>query len=97
MIFLYCEIGEKVTQKFDEINYEIGQFDWYSFPFELLKFMPTIMLVNQQPMQLLEHFQTVAVGGQFELFIFFGTSEIPIEVKKNSTDHRYKVCNLRSV
>lgn len=74
MIFLYCEIGEKVTHGFNEISHEIGQIDWYLFPIEQLKFLPTIISVVQQPMHFSgfgsisytrEDFKKVQISSQF--------------------------------
>lgn len=31
-IFLFCEFGEQLSGRFDEVNGEIGQLKWYTLP-----------------------------------------------------------------
>lgn len=48
-IFLFCELGERVTNRFDVRNDLIYQSDWYTFPFEIQRTLPTVILAAQQP------------------------------------------------
>lgn len=48
-LFVACELGQRASNAFDEINDVIGQFDWYLFPDELKKILPIIMQFAQRP------------------------------------------------
>lgn len=48
-MFLYCESGERVTTRFDDIKSNIYQCDWHSFRIEVQKIMPLLMQSAQQP------------------------------------------------
>lgn len=41
IVFISCELAERVTNVFDEIMDVIGQFNWYLFPIELKQLLPT--------------------------------------------------------
>ena len=47
-IFGVCEFGQQLSGKFEEINVVYDQFTWYSFPFNVQKMLPMIMLNAQQ-------------------------------------------------
>lgn len=48
-IFIICEFGENVCSAFDEINILFDEIDWYLFPIEIQRYLPTLFLVSQQP------------------------------------------------
>lgn len=52
LIFAYCESGEKLSIRFDEINDIIYQCDWHSFPIEVQKILPIIMEASQKQVRL---------------------------------------------
>lgn len=49
LIFLLCEFGERVTNRFDELNDTIYQSDWYKLPIGVKRMLPTVILAAQQP------------------------------------------------
>lgn len=48
-LFTACEIGERLSDMFDEIGYEVDKFNWYLFPVEIQRMMPTILIGVQRP------------------------------------------------
>lgn len=46
-ILIFCEIGEKVTQMFVEIDREICQIRWFRFPIGVQRYFVTIMSFSQ--------------------------------------------------
>lgn len=52
LIFISCELGERVCNAFDEIGDTIDQLDWYLLPFEMQQLLPTIILNTKQPVVL---------------------------------------------
>lgn len=46
------ELGQRLTNAFDEIGYSLEQFDWYLFPMEFKRILPMIMVIAQQPVEL---------------------------------------------
>lgn len=53
MIFWYCEYGERICSRFDEINDVIHQTDWYLLPVKMQKMIPTILIAAQRPVLLM--------------------------------------------
>lgn len=51
-MFLFCELGESVSDHFNLIPNVIYYLDWYTFPKDIQKMIPTIMMVSQQPIVL---------------------------------------------
>lgn len=49
LIFLFSELGERLTNQFNEINKEILDYDWYAFPISIQKLIPTILTGTQDP------------------------------------------------
>lgn len=49
LLFFTCEIGQQITDKFEEISYEFNQLDWYLFPIKVQQMLPTIMINAQEP------------------------------------------------
>lgn len=49
IMFVICELGQRLTLKFEQFSDALYQCDWYSFPIEMQE-MYVIMLMNaQQP------------------------------------------------
>lgn len=47
-IFLTCDFGERVSNRFDVIDDVLCQFEWYDLPLEVQKMLPIIMMSTQQ-------------------------------------------------
>lgn len=47
-IFMICELGQRVNLAFSECNEMINQFEWYLFPYEIQRMLPTILSRAQQ-------------------------------------------------
>ena len=47
LVLISCEFAEKVTTAFEDIDDEINQLHWYLYPYEVRKFLPTIMITVQ--------------------------------------------------
>lgn len=58
-VFLACDFGQRMTNAFADINMMIGQFNWYLFPLEIKKMLPTIIMSAQEPV-VLEVFGSIA-------------------------------------
>lgn len=52
LVFLICEIGEHIQREFSEINNAISQSEWYSFPFEVKRTLPTVLYNAQKHVRL---------------------------------------------
>lgn len=59
LVFIICELGQSLSNAFDEINVTINQFDWYLFPNEIQRVLPMIIAHAQQPV-LVECFGSIA-------------------------------------
>lgn len=42
-ILLFCELCQRITDHFDNIHGEIYQCDWYEFPMNVKRILPTIL------------------------------------------------------
>lgn len=49
LIFIFCELGERVTDGFNELNDVICTLDWYTFPIKRQQMFQTILIAFQQP------------------------------------------------
>lgn len=49
VLFIACEIGQRIAIAFDECSGMIQQFDWYLFAVEIQRMLPIIINVAQQP------------------------------------------------
>lgn len=45
----FVELGQRVTDAFNKIEDEIGQFNWYLFPEEMKQMLRLVMIMTQQP------------------------------------------------
>lgn len=59
LVFIACELGQRINNAFDEIDSTIEQFDWYLFPIEVKRILPMIIVIAQQPIAL-ECFGSIA-------------------------------------
>lgn len=64
MVIIACEFGQRITNRYEEIDYQIKAFDWYLFPYEIQKMLPTILSTTQQPVEL-ECFGSFTVVREF--------------------------------
>lgn len=48
VVVAICELGQRLTNAFEEINDEIWQMDWYLFPSQIQRMLPTIMNLTQK-------------------------------------------------
>lgn len=51
-VFLPCEFGYKLSEAFEEIDYEIDQMHWYKFPAKMWKMLPLFLVGAQEPVYL---------------------------------------------
>lgn len=51
IMFTYCEMGEQISNHFDEIENGFYQLDWHLLPIEIQRMMVMILMVTKQPMQ----------------------------------------------
>lgn len=42
--FFYCEFGERMSEPFEKIDDAIDQLDWYTFPNEIKRMLPIIIM-----------------------------------------------------
>lgn len=55
VVFMFCEFGEQLRRRFDEINNAICDLDWYTFPPHVQRMIPTILLSAQNPPELMAY------------------------------------------
>lgn len=48
-IFVGCELGQRISNAFDEIVHEFDEFNWYQFPNEINRLLPMILADTQIP------------------------------------------------
>lgn len=49
VIFLICELGERVSNEFIQVDNVVGQLKWYLFPTNIQKILPIVMIGTQEP------------------------------------------------
>ena len=49
MVFMICELGQRISNAFEEIDDVIAQFNWYLFSDELKRMLPIILMNTQAP------------------------------------------------
>lgn len=49
LIFIFCELGERVTQQFNEFNEQFCQCNWYLFPIEMQRMFIIVISNTQRP------------------------------------------------
>lgn len=52
MIFLHCNFGEIITNAFSDINEQLYQCDWYTFPLDIQRMQATILINTERPILL---------------------------------------------
>lgn len=52
IIFIMCELSERIVNAFGQINIVIDQFDWYLFPVKIKRILPVIMINQFQPISI---------------------------------------------
>lgn len=52
IIFVYCEFGERMSNGFNEINDSICCVNWYTFPINMQRMIPNILIIAQKPVVL---------------------------------------------
>lgn len=51
-VFIACEIGQRISDTFDQISFSIDQFAWYLFPIQIKRILPMIMENSQESVSL---------------------------------------------
>ena len=51
MVFFACEIGQRFSNAYEDIDSVIIQIDWYLLPMKIQQMLPTIMINSQQPFE----------------------------------------------
>lgn len=49
LVFIICELGQRITDAFEEIGFTIQQSDWYLFPIKIKQMLPMIIANAQKP------------------------------------------------
>lgn len=49
LVFIPCELDDRLCSEFDDINDIIDELDWHLFPLKMKKLLPMIMMNSQQP------------------------------------------------
>lgn len=52
MVFLPCELGQRLTTTCEQVDYDFEQLAWYLFPMEVQRILPTILIGLQEPVLL---------------------------------------------
>lgn len=48
VVLLICELGQRLTDAFDELCDTIEGFDWYLFPIDIQRMVPTLLIAAQK-------------------------------------------------
>lgn len=59
LVFVPCEIGERVRMEFMKLDFTIGQFSWHLFSQDIQKILPIVINNAQQPV-LIEWFGSIS-------------------------------------
>lgn len=60
-VFIACELGQRMSDAFVEIDITIDRFDWHLFPIEVQRLLPMVMANAQQSVSL-ECFGSISCG-----------------------------------
>lgn len=52
IVFVVCELSQRASNAFEEIDYKIGAIDWYLLPESLKRMLPTIISNLHRPVVL---------------------------------------------
>ena len=48
VVLIICELGQQLSNAFEEIGDKIEDFDWYTFPLEIQRYLPNLLMAAQQ-------------------------------------------------
>lgn len=65
-MFLYCELGERMTSAFGKLSELIDQMNWYSFSLEIQRMLPTFIFTSQQAVFIRGYGNTVYMRQTFK-------------------------------
>lgn len=51
-VYIACDLGQRMTNAFDQIDLKIQRFHWYLLPSDLKRILPVIIAASQQPVEL---------------------------------------------
>lgn len=80
-VFVACELGQRISNASIEINDVFDQFNWYLFPVEIQRILPTAILYVQQPIEVK----------------FFGSSSCSREQAKRVSFYKIHVPHIHDV
>lgn len=66
VVFMFCELGEELNGQTKEINDAMWDSDWDSFPLNLQRMMPMILLSTQHPEELTAYGGTLCTRDTFK-------------------------------
>lgn len=52
LLYIYCELGERVSNGFVEVYGVFCQYQWYLFPINVQRMLPNLLIIAQQPVAL---------------------------------------------
>lgn len=52
VLLIACELGQRFHLAFFDCSEMIGQFEWYSFPYEIQRMLPVVIHFAQQPVDI---------------------------------------------
>lgn len=47
-LYFFCDIGDNVMQRYENVRYSVYQLNWYMLPFEMQKKLPTILAMAEK-------------------------------------------------
>lgn len=51
LVFIYCEFGQQIGLCYRRVDDAIYQMDWFSFPIEVQRRVPMILMLTQKPVE----------------------------------------------
>lgn len=79
LVFIACELGQRMNDAFEGIGFTIEQFNWYLLPIGIKKMLPMIHLIGQQPVSL-ECFESITCTRYVFKDVGIGQFNIRIEI-----------------
>lgn len=52
LVFLYCEMGERIAAYFATVDAAVSEIDWHLFPIATQRMMPVVLMVTRKAVQL---------------------------------------------
>lgn len=65
-VFMFCEVGEQLNIRSMQINDAICELDWDTFPHQVQRMMPIILLTAQNPVKLEGYGGIICCRGTFK-------------------------------